>query len=93
MHEIKSFKIFQTAKVIGALYLIFGFVEGVILAIAFAHSPHPAPFKGKLFILIGLPILAGVLGFIFGAIFCWLYNLVAARIGGIAFELTPRGEN
>jgi len=94
MHEIKSFKIFQTARVIAVLYLIFGFVEGVILAIMIAHRPPPAPFKGTLFILlIGVPILAGVLGFIFGVIICWLYNLIAARIGGIAFELTPRGEN
>jgi hypothetical protein len=43
--------------------------------------------------LIGVPIVFGVLGFIFMVIVCWLYNLVAARIGGIACELTPRGEN
>ena len=93
MHEIKSFKIFQTAKVIAVLYLIFGFIEGVFLAIMIAHSHHPAPFKGTLSVLIGAPILFGVLGFIFMVINCWLYNLIAARIGGIAFELAPRGEN
>ena len=93
MHEIKSFKIFQTAKMIAVLYVIFGVVEGVILANLIAHSHHPAPFKGTLTVLIGVPILFGVLGFIFTVIGCWLYNLVAARIGGIAFELTPRSEN
>jgi hypothetical protein len=93
MHEIKSFKIFQTARVIAVLYVIFGFVEGVILAITLPSSPHPPHFKGTLFILIGVPILFGVLGFIFTVIGCWLYNIVAARIGGIAFELTPRSEN
>ena len=92
MHEIKSFRIFQTAKVIAVLYLIFGFVEGAIFAIAFPHSPHPHPFKG-IFFLIGFPILFGVVGFISMVIICWLYNLVAARIGGIAFELTQRGED
>lgn len=89
MHEIKSFKIFQTAKVIAVLYIIFGVVEGVILAIAFAHSPHPH----SLFVLIGVPIVFAVAGFISMVIICWLYNLIAARIGGIAFELTPRGED
>ena len=93
MHEIKSFRIFQTAKVIAVLYVIFGFVEGAILAITLPHSPHPPHFKGTLFILIGVPILFGVLGFIFTVIGGWLYNIVAARIGGIAFELTPRSEN
>ena len=93
MHEIKSFKIFQTAKVITVLYVIFGFVEDAILAITFPHSPHPPHFKGTLFILIGVPILFGVLGFIFTVIGCWLYNIVAARIGGIAFELLPHSED
>jgi hypothetical protein len=93
MHEIKSFNIFQTAKVIAVLYVIFGFVEGAILAVMFAHHPHPHPLQGILLSLIGLPILFGVVGFIFLAISCWLYNIVAARIGGIAFELIPRSEN
>jgi len=93
MHEIKSFKIFQTAKVIAVLYVIFGFVEGAILTVVFAHHPNPHPLRGTLFILIGLPILFGVAGFIFLVINCWLYNIIAARIGGIAFELTPHGED
>lgn len=93
MHEIKSFKIFQTARVIAVLYVIFGFLEGAILTVVFAHHPHPHPLRGILFILIGMPILFGVVGFIALAISCWLYNIVAARIGGIAFELTPRSEN
>jgi len=93
MHEIKSFKIFQTAKVIAVLYVIFGFVEGAILLVAFAHAPHPHGLGGTLVICIALPIAFGVVGFIFTVIMCWLYNVVAARIGGIAFELAPRSEN
>jgi hypothetical protein len=93
MHEIKSFRIFQTAKVIGVLYLIFGFVEGAILTVVFAHHPHPHPLLGILLSLIGLPILFAVVGFISMVFICWLYNLVAARMGGIAFELIPRSEN
>jgi hypothetical protein len=91
MHEIKSFKIFQTAKVIAVFYLIFGFIEGAVFAIIFAHSPHPHP-SGTL-ILIGFPFLFGVAGFIFMVIICWLYNIVAARIGGIAFDLEPPRES
>jgi hypothetical protein len=89
MHEIKSFKILQTAKVIGVLYTIMGFVEGAIVLIASLRHPNRVP----IFFSFGLPILFGVLGFIFMVIICWLYNLVAARIGGIAFELAPRGED
>ncbi len=89
MHEIKSFKIFQTAKVIGVLYAVMGFVEGAIVLIASLRHPNRIP----IFFSFGLPIIFGVLGFILIAIFCWLYNLIAARIGGIAFELVPRSEN
>ncbi len=66
MHEIKSFKIFQTAKVIAVLYVIFGFVEGAILAVAFSRHSTPTRISlvGILFSLIGLPILFGVVGFI-----------------------------
>ena len=34
-----------------------------------------------------------VLTFVGVALLCWLYNVVAARIGGIAFELTARSES
>ncbi len=90
MHEIKSFKIFQTAKVIGVLYTILGFIGGLL----FAFIPARRGFPGHGFMaIIFVPILYGILGFIFTAVFCWLYNAVASRIGGIAFELTPRNEN
>jgi hypothetical protein len=86
MHEIKSFRIFQTAKVIAVLYTVLGFIEGAIVLIASLRHPSRVP----IFFSFGLPILFGVLGFILMVIMCWLYNLIAARIGGIAFELVPR---
>jgi hypothetical protein len=43
--------------------------------------------------IVFLPIAGGFIGFFDAAFFCCIYNLVAPRIGGIAFELTPRCEN
>ena len=40
---------------------------------------------GLMFIF--MPFLLGVFGYLFGALFCWLYNQVAQRIGGIEFSL------
>ena len=89
MNEIKSFKIFQSAKVIAVLYTVMGFVEvGIVLLTSLRHTN-----RVPILILIGFPILIGVVGFIFMVITLWLYNVIAARIGGIAFELTPRGED
>jgi hypothetical protein len=53
-------------------------------------SPKEAGFGTGL--ALALPILYGVLGFIFTAIGCALYNLVAGWVGGIEVELdsSPR---
>ena len=89
MHEIKSFKIFQTAKVIAVLYTIMFAIMGMFEFALFTHLGKRPP----LVLFVVLPVFAAILGFIGAAFLCWLYNLVAARIGGIAFELTPRSEN
>jgi hypothetical protein len=40
-----------------------------------------------LFLAILAPVFYGVMGFVFGALTAWAYNLVAQRIGGIRLEL------
>ncbi len=91
MHEIKSFKIFQTARVVAVMYAVF-FGTGAVfeLILFFVHdAPRKPPLSSVPFMLI----VPTIFGFISATILCWIYNLVAARIGGIAFELTPRSEN
>jgi hypothetical protein len=87
MHEIKSFEIFQTAKVAAAVYSTTAVIFAVLFAIAALLHGHPVrAIMGIIFI----PILYGLGSFILISWFCWVYNQVASRIGGIAFELTPR---
>jgi hypothetical protein len=88
-HEIKSFGIVQTSIVMALIYAIISEVLSWFFAIgAIAHG-HPLR---AILLIIGLPILYGVMGFISVAIFCWLYNEIASRIGGMTFELAPRDE-
>lgn len=92
MHEIKSFKILNTAIVVGLLHTIFfAVVAAIEILLMFSFSPYPTkpPLSSM---LIGPPFM-GVVFFSITALFCWMYNQIAARIGGIAFELTPRSEN
>ena len=89
MHEIKSFQIFQTAKVVAVIYAMMAAIFGVFFAfIALIHG-HPGR---ALQALIFFPILYAVASFIGIAFLCWLYNEVASRIGGVRFEMTPRSE-
>jgi hypothetical protein len=90
MHEIKSFKVWQTAIILAVLEGILFWIEGIFVAIAYLRHGQPMQALG---FFVGLPILVTILTFIGVAFLCWLYNQVAPRIGGIAFELIPRGEN
>ena len=82
------------AKIAGLLYAVMGFIgglfmwmfSGVMSGIGGAEMDAFAAFFG-MGALITLPILYGIMGFIFGFIGAWLYNLVADRIGGIEVDL------
>jgi len=89
MHEIKSFSVWQTSRVVAVLQGTLAWIEGVFVALGSLRHGHPLQ---AIFFIIGFPIVVTVLGFIFTAFFCWLYNQIAARFGGIAFDLTPRSE-
>lgn len=84
MQQIKSFAVVQTAKVIGILY----FILGAILVVPFSLmrlAAGRAAFGG--FFVLLAPIAYGVAGFLMTALLCWLYNMLAKRIGGIRVEL------
>lgn len=85
MAQIRSFGVGQTAKVVGALYALMGLVFVPIVLIASMISPDKSGV-GPGFAL-ALPVIYGVLGFIFTAIGCAIYNFVARFVGGIEVEL------
>jgi uncharacterized YccA/Bax inhibitor family protein len=84
MHELKSFNVMATAKVAGALYAILGEAGGVILAVTSIFQGRPIR---ALIALLFFGLIYGALGFVITAISAWLYNLIAAQIGGIEFDL------
>ena len=96
MQEIKKLDVLSVALIVGALYAIMGFFMGLIFALiggAFMASAASAGLPGAFGLFFGLaaivflPILYGVLGFIFGALTAFFYNILAPRIGGIKIEL------
>jgi len=42
-------------------------------------------------LLLALPFLYAVVGFLSVALMCWLYNIIASRIGGIQLHLDTTG--
>ena len=86
MRQIKSFNVMQTAKVMGAVYFVLGLAVSlfIILPVSMARR---GPAHGRFFMAVLSPFIYGVLGFVCSAVVCWLYNLIAERLGGIEVEV------
>jgi hypothetical protein len=93
MVQVKRIGVLQTAKITAVMYflisLVFLIPFGLIMMIAGSAQGGPGiaeAFFGGIF-LIFMPIVYAVMGFVFVAIGCLFYNLVAKYVGGIEIEL------
>ncbi len=98
---LKRVGVASAAKMTGALYAGGGLLVGAIFAcIALVGAGAAESLSGSsngmtgmfgaLFgvsAIVILPIVYGIMGFVGGAIFAWLYNLVAGMTGGIELDL------
>lgn len=94
MAQIKRFGVLQTAKFAAIMYFIFTAIFmipfGLFVLIAGSatggrQGPLGAMFGG-VFILF-MPIIYALLGFLFVALGCFLYNVIATFAGGIEIEI------
>jgi hypothetical protein len=98
---IRRFGVLSVAKMHGLLMFIFGLIIGVIYGLFFiifgaamsAMGGRDAGPGGVSSVVVGIvmmiaiPIMYGVLGFIMGAIGALVYNTLSGMIGGVKFEL------
>lgn len=87
MQVLKRVGVFSAAKVTGVLTAVFGLIPGVVFAFI---GGGLGSFGGELdwlVNLVGFPIVYGLAGVVFGAIYAALYNGVARLVGGIEIEL------
>jgi hypothetical protein len=91
------------AKMLGVLYGALGFIFGAFASVFFilgsalaSARPEMAGRGGAAFGLIGGiaaivlgPLLYGAMGFLFGFLGAWLYNLIASKTGGIKVDMLP----
>ncbi len=89
--QIKSIAPLQAAKVSAVLYFVIGAVIAVPMVVigmfvSTSEGAGEAQSFGVGFLLL-MPLFYAVIGFIFGPIFCWLYNVVAKWTGGIEITI------
>jgi len=87
--RITRFEPWQTAKTMAGLYFLLGLIAAVLMLLVpagtFEAVGEQKPGMGM---IIAMPIAYAIGALIFVPIGCWLYNLVAARLGGIEVTVT-----
>lgn len=90
-HKIKRFNVMQTAKVGAVLYFFVSLIVllpmSLLLETIGTAAERPFPGGGGAIMLILMPLLYAILGFIGTAIGCGIYNIVAGWVGGIEIEV------
>ncbi len=97
---IKRIGVFSLAKLQGVILAVLGLVIGIPLglimmifgAALMTQGGEAAAGGGVglglgLFYMIMLPVMYGVMGFVFGAITALVYNVASGFIGGLEFEM------
>lgn len=93
MVQIKSFGVLQTAKVAAILYFLGAAIVcipmSVITFLGGLLGSQQSVMGGLIggIMMLFAPLLYGAISFVFIAIGCWVYNLVAGFAGGIEIEL------
>ena len=85
--RVRRFGVGQTAKVAGVLYALMGLIAVPILLVATLVAPDETGVGFGIGFALLLPLLYGLLGFVFTALGCIIYNLVAGWVGGIEIEI------
>lgn len=81
--QIRHVGVVQCGKVLAAIYLVIAIpmVALMLLASGVSDQSSAIGIGGAVFMVLMYPVL----GFVSGVIGAWLYNLVAARVGGIEY--------
>jgi hypothetical protein len=85
-YRVRRFGVHETALAVAVIYFVLALVFVPIFYLA-TRGQVASPFS-PIVMVIG-PICYGLIGYIFTAIACWLYNIVSGWTGGIAITLEP----
>lgn len=90
--QIVNISKLQTAKVMGLLYLVIS-LPLVLLTMIPALFVQPQQAAMPMWLLLIMPVLYAVFGFLFTLLGAWVYNGVAKLIGGIEFSTADVAED
>ena len=80
--QVVKVSILQNAKLMAALYFVISIPFTLLMIIPAVLGQGAGP---SIAMLVLMPLLYTLMGFVFTLIGAWVYNLIAARIGGFEF--------
>jgi hypothetical protein len=93
LKEIIEVPVVQLAKVAGVVYAVLFFIIGIFYGLSAGVVAAAVPNFGvsgvflAILIIIVMPILGFIIGFVESAILALIYNFIAPRIGGIQVKV------
>jgi hypothetical protein len=93
LKEIIEVPVVQLAKVVGIVYAILFFIIGIFYGLGAGVAASAVPNFGvsgiflAILIIIVMPILGFIIGFVESAILALIYNWIVPRIGGIQVKV------
>jgi ABC-type sugar transport system permease subunit len=93
--RVKKIGILQTSLISAIIFFFLSLILVVpimlIMGIAGGFSDNMGFAFGGL-LLMFMPIMYAIMGFLMTAFWCWLYNVIAKKIGGIEIEFEAMEE-
>lgn len=91
LYRIQRFGIKQTSKIAGIVYFLLGIVLIPFFYLAMNAPPRPGetarPEALTPVMLILLPILYGLVGYVMTALILYIYNRIAKTLGGLELDI------
>lgn len=87
--RVAKIRVLKTALISALIFFFISlivFVPMLIITGITGGFPGGMGFGKAALPLVIMPILYPIMGFLMTALWCWLYNVIALRIGGIEFE-------
>lgn len=87
--QVVSFAPLQAGKVMAAVYFVCSLPILVLMLVPALSGSQQMP----MFFIILMPFLYAFFGFLFSLLGAWIYNIIAARIGGLEYTTVEVGSH
>jgi hypothetical protein len=85
--QIKNVSSHQSSKVLSLMFAFMTLPFAIVGVIGFIFAPEsPDGMSNVPFLFfVFAPVLYGLMGYVFNRLFCFVYNFISKRVGGIEF--------